>query len=132
MAKRVWKAREVVKGWRGKPLRMQQLEDPFDDDSPSASADIRVLDIMLIIANGFGCKTLDDSSKKKALKQAVLASMESGKIELEPDVFKWLKTASEAVCPAAFQDNAGEVHDIITEGFSYENEPSKSAKKTAR
>lgn len=130
MAKRVWKSKTTIKDWRGDPIRITQFEDPFDDDSPSEVGDMRVLDAMLHIANSFPCKTLDDSTKKRSLKQALLKAVKTGKIEIEPEVFKWLKTASEAVCPASWQDNANEVHDIISEGFTYENEPSKRAKAT--
>ncbi len=132
MAKRVWKNKTIINDWRGRPIRVQQFEDPFDEDSPMQVGDMRVLDAMLHISNSFPCKTLDDSTKKRSLKQALLASVRTGKIELEPEVFKWLKTASEQVCPVSWQDNANEVHDIISEGFTYDNEPSKSAKKTAR
>lgn len=129
MAKRIWKAKDVIKGWQDKPIRIQQFEDPFDEDSIVEVGDMRVLDAMLVIANRFDCKTLDDASKKRTLKKALLASVKTGRIELEPDIYKWLKVASEQVCPMAWQDNANEVHDIISEGFRYENEPSESAGK---
>ena len=123
--KRVWRAKEVIKGWQGKPLKASLSDDPFDEDAEVEVKDVTVRDAMLIIANNFPCETLDDASKKKALKQAVQVSMKTGLIELDGEVFKWLKTASEKVCPKAWQDNANEVHDIITEGFKKENEPSK-------
>lgn len=130
--KRVWKAKAIIKGWQGKPLKILQYDDPFDEDETSASVgDMRVLDAMLVIANRFECKTLDDASKKKQLKQAVMASVRSGRIELEAEVYKWLKTASEQVCPVAWQDNANEVHDILTEGYAKENEPSESKREKA-
>jgi len=129
--KRVWKAKEVIKGWQGKPLKAELDDDPFDEDSDMGLREVTVRDAMLIIANNFPCETLDDASKKKSLKQAIQSSMKTGLIELEGEVFKWLKTASEKVCPKAWQDNANEVHDIITEGFRKENEPSESAKKKA-
>lgn len=124
--KRIWRAREVIKGWEGKPIRIQIADDPFDDESDVEVGDMTIFGAMLVIANVFKCETLDDSSKKKAIKQALKASVKSGRIELEAEEFKWLKAASEKVSPQAWQDNANEVHDIITEGFKKENEPSKS------
>ena len=131
MAKRVWKAKEVIKGWNEKPIKITGFEDPFDEDSAPALREMRILDAMLLIVNRTDSKTLEDSSKKRALKQALVKAVKTGRIELEPDVYKWLKTASEAVSPTAWQDNGNEVHDIISEGFSYDNEPSKSAKTKA-
>ncbi len=129
--KRVWKAKEIIKGWEGKPIRIQIAADPFDDEDNVKVGDMTIFGAMLVIANNFACATLEDSSKKRELKKALKASVESGRIELEGEVFKWLKTASEKVCPQAWQDNGNEVHDIITEGFTKENEPSESAKKRA-
>jgi len=128
--KRVWKAKEVIKGWEGKPIKIQMAEDPFDEDSDVEVGDLTVFGAMLVITNSFPCETLDDASKKKSLKQALKASVKSGTIELDGEVFKWLKVASEKVCPKAWQDNANEVHDIMTEGFKKENEPPESKGKT--
>ena len=133
--KRVWKAKEVIKGWEGKPIRLQIADDPFDEESDTEVGDMTIFGAMLVIANvaQIGgrplCETLDDASKKKLLKQALKASMKTGLIELEGEVFKWLKGASEKVSPVLWQDNANEVHDIITEGFKKENEPSEPAGK---
>ena len=135
--KRVWKAKEVIKGWEGKPIRIQIADDPFDEESDVEVGDMTIFGAMLAISNiqqiggEILCKTLDDSSKKKSLKQALKAAMKSGRIELEIEVHKWLKGASEKVCPIVWQDNANEVHDIISEGWRAENEPSESAKKKA-
>mgnify|MGYP001596292251 CR=1 FL=1 len=123
--KRVWKAKEVIKGWEGKPIKIQMADDPFDENSDVEVGDMTVFGAMLVIANNFTCETLDDASKKKSLKQALKASVKSGLIELDAETFKWLKNASEKVCPRAWQDNANEVHDIITEGYRKENELSK-------
>lgn len=134
--KRVWKAKEVINGWEGKPIRIQIADDPFDEDSDVEVGDMTIFGAMLAISNiqqvggEILCKTLDDASKKKSLKQALKASMKTGLIELEPEVHKWLKGASEKVSPVVWQDNANEVHYIIDEGFKRENEPSKSARKT--
>ncbi len=128
MALRVWKAKDIVKGWRETPIRIMQFEDPFDDDSPAEVGDMRVLDAMLVIANRAEVKTLDAAGKARSVKKAVLKSVKSGKIELEPDVFKWLKAAAEQVCPLAWGDNANEVYDIICEGFQYDNESPKRKK----
>lgn len=133
--KRVWKAKEVIKGWEGKPLTAQKAENPFDEDSDVSVGELTIFDAMFLISNisQIGnevlCKTLEDASKKKSLKQALKVAKKTGLIELEAEVFRWLKTASEKVCPMLWQDNANEVHDIITEGFKKENEPSKSAGK---
>lgn len=127
--KRVWKAKEVIKGWEGKPLKINKNDDPFDEESDMNLGEVTIFDAILVIVNNFPCETLEDSSKKKAIKQAIKTSMKTGLIELEGEVFKWLKTASEKVCPRAWQDNANEVHDIITEGFKKENEPSGEKKE---
>ncbi len=134
--KRVWKAKEVINGWEGKPIKIQKPDDPFDEEEAAnvEVGDMTIFDAMLFISNinQIGSKqlveTLDDASKKKSLKQSLKASVKTGRIELEGEVFKWLKTVSEIVCPIAWQDNANEVYDIITEGFKKENEdePSKS------
>ena len=130
MAKRVWKNKTIINDWRGRPIRVQQFEDPFDEDSPMQVGDMRVLDAMLHISNTFPCKTLDDSTKKRSLKQALLASVRTGKIELEPEVFKWLKTASEQVCPAVFRVNGSIVYEFVKEGFAKSHEPkAKTARK---
>lgn len=132
MAKRVWKAKQVIKGWDDKPITITKTDNPFDDeDTDSKVGSLTVFDAMFLITTNFKVETLDDSSKKKAVKQALLKASKSGKIELEPDIFKWLKAASEKISPIAWQDNANEVHDEIVEGFQYENEPSKSSKKAA-
>ena len=130
--KRVWKAKEVIKGWEGKPIRVTKPDEPFDsEDTSTEVCDMTVFDAMLVVANLSRVETLDDSSKKKTLKQSLKESQQSGEIELEAEVYKWLKAASEKVSPLAWQDNANEVHDILTEGFKKENEPSKSAAKKA-
>ncbi len=133
--KRVWKAEEVIKGWQGKPIKIQMADDPFDDESDEKVGDMTIFGAMCFISNLAViagkqlCNSLDDASKKKSVRQALHASMETGRIELEPEVHKWLKAASEIVCPVAWQDNANEVHDIITDGYRKENEPkSKKAK----
>lgn len=132
--KRTWKAKEVIRGWRDKPLRIQKTEDPFDEESTGVEVgNMTVFDAMIVITNTTQvagkllCTTLEDSSRKKSIKKALLASMKSGVIELEAEDFKWLKNISEIVSPVAWQENANEVHDIITEGFKKENEPPKSA-----
>ena len=133
--KRVWKAKEVIKGWEGKPIKIQMSDDPFDEESKVEVGDMTIFGAMLAISNvqqiggEILCKTLEDGSKLKALKKALKASMKSGLIELEGEVFKWLVYASEKVCPLAWRDNSNEVHDILTEGFKRENEPSKSKAK---
>ncbi len=127
--KRVWKAKEVIKGWQGKPIRIQMATDPFDEEDNVEVGDMTIFGAMLVIANNFTCETLEDSSKKRELKKALKVSLKSGRIEVEGEVFKWLKTASEKVCPRAWQENANEVHDIITEGFKKDNEPPKSSPK---
>lgn len=133
--KRVWKAKEIIKGWQGKPIRIQMADDPFDEESDVEVGDMTILAAMMAISavQQIGqeviCKTLDDASKKKSLRQALKAAVETGRIELEVEVHKWLKAASEKVSPLLWQDNANEVHDIITEGFRRENESSKSAGK---
>ena len=127
--KRVWKAREVIKGWEGKPIRIQIAGNPFDDESDVTVGDMTIFAAMLVIVNLFKAETLDDSSKKKAIKQALKASLGTGKIELEAEGFKWLKVASEKISPQAWQENGNEVHDIITEGFAKENEKAHPPKK---
>ena len=133
--KRVWKAKEVIKGWQDKPLKATVPEDPFDEDSDVKLKEITVFDAMIILCNvtSIGneqiCKTLEDGSRKKALKKALLASIKTGYIELDNEDFKFLKRVSELACPLFWQDNANEVHDILTEGFRKENEPSESASK---
>ena len=127
--KRVWKSKEVINGWEGKPIRIQIADDPFDEESIVGVSDLTILGAMLVIANNYPCETLEDSSKKKAVKQALRDSIKTGLIELDGEEFKWLKTASEKICPKAWQDNANEVHDIITEGFRKENERFESKKK---
>ena len=128
--KRVWKAKEVINGWTGTPIKIEKPDDPFDEEEKETKlGKLTILDAMLVISNLFRCETLEDSSKKKALKQALKASMKSGLIELEGEVFKWLKTASEKASPLAWQENANEVHDIITEGFRKENEKANPPKE---
>ena len=128
--KRVWKAKEVIKGWNDKPIRINKTDNPFDDeDNTLEMGDLTIFDAMLVISGSFRCESLEDSSKKKAVRKALLAAMKSGVIELEGEEYKWLKAASEKVCPQAWQDNANEVHDIITEGFKKENEAKPKAQK---
>ena len=127
--KRVWKTKEVIKGWEGKPIKISIAEDPFDEDSDVEVGDLTVFAAMMVVSNLCKVETLDDASKKKMLKQSLKASIASGKIELEAEVYKWLKAASERVCPQAWQDNANEVHDILTEGYRKENDPPKSPSK---
>ena len=130
--KRVWKPKVVIKSWEDKPIKIQKPEDPFDDeDTKLKLGDLTVFDAMLVIANRFTAESLDDASKKRDLKKALKESRETGTIELAAEIYKWMKTGAEKVCPAAWQDNANEVYDILTEGYIKENEPSKSAAKTA-
>jgi len=128
--RRTWKPGDVIRGWLGNPIKIVKSDDPFDpEDKAVGERDLTVFDAMLVVVNMTRCETLEDSSKSKALKQALRASRESGKIELEGEIFKWLKSASEKSCPLAWQDNANEVHDVITEGFRKENEPPKVANR---
>ena len=129
--KRVWKAKEVIKSWEGKLIKVQMAEDPFDEDSEAGIRSLTIFASMLIIANNHSCETLEDSEKKRLLKEALKSSVKSGRIELDSAVHKWLKAASVRVSPRAWQDNAEEVHRIIEEGYMKENEPSKpKSKKT--
>ena len=129
--KRVWKANQVILGWEGKPIKINKSDNPFDDEDTDYNlGDLTTFDAMLVIVNQMSVETLDDSSKKKAVKQALKAATPKGKIGLEAEGYKWLKAAAEKVCPKAWQDNANEVYDIITEGYVKENEPSKATSKS--
>lgn len=129
--KRVWNAKEIIKSWEDKPLTAQISDNPFEEDAKAKLRELTIFAAMMIISNiaVIGnenlCTTLDEADKKKALKRALKDSMKTGRIELESEVYRWLKTASEKCCPLLWQDNANEVHDILTEGFVKENEPSK-------
>jgi len=118
---RIWKAKTVIKGWDDKPIRIQIADDPFDEESTMKVGDLTTFSAMLVVANTFPCEDLEDATKKKNLKKALKVSLKSGKIELDAEVYKWLKTASERVCPRAWNDNANEVHDILTEGYDKAN-----------
>ena len=130
--KRVWKPKVVIKGWEDKPIKIQKADDPFDDEDDKVKVgDMTVFDAMLVIAANFKVETLDDATKKKGLKKALKESQKTGRIELDSEVFKWLKTGAEKVCPVAWQENANEVYDILTEGYVKENEPTRAASESA-
>lgn len=128
MSKKVWKAKQVINNWQDKPIKAQLSDDPFDENTEISVREMTVRDAMLIIANNFDCKKMEDSEKKRMLKEAIKESMKSGRIKLDHAVHKWLKAASEQVSPTVWQDNAEMVHAVIEEGGTLENEPSKSRK----
>lgn len=131
---RTWKANTVIVGWNDRPLKLMQVEDPFDADGTEEPTlrELTVLDAMLIVTNNYSCKTMEESEKKRLVKKALLKAGRKGSIVLDSSPHKWLVEIAKTVCPPVWQDNAEMVFDILSEGYAKVNPKEKEGMSDAK
>lgn len=129
--KYTWKAREIVNGWNGKPIRIPRQEDPDDEKSAVITVDATVSDVMHIIVTNSSYKTIEDSKEGRRLAEALEESRKSEVIELDQGTHTWLKKQSEAVSPQIFRISGEIVDELIRERYHRDNEITKAQKAQA-
>ncbi len=116
---RRWK-NEVVKNWKGKPIRLPVVSD--NDEGESEVKDGKLVDVMRLLLVNSEFKTVEDSREGRRLIELVDKSKNASHIEMESGSHNWFKEKIKPICPPIFKFDGDEIYQLINEGYERVNE----------